>query len=86
MNALLFLEWAGAALGLGGAFLLACHGKHSRYGWWLFLAANFAMIGLALGLDRYGLLAQQVGFVGTSALGLVRAGFFKRRAIDERGN
>ena len=76
MNALLILEWLGAALGLAGAFMLAANNHNSRYGWWLFLGANFAMIALAIGLDRYGLLVQQVGFVGSSSLGVYRAGFF----------
>ena len=70
-----FLEWAGSLSGLVGAFLLATHTRFSRYGWLAFLAANLALIGFAIGIDRYGLLAQQVGFTATTLLGLYRAGF-----------
>ena len=69
-----FLEWSAAVLGLSGAFMLATHTHHSRYGWLLFLIANIAMIGFALGVHRYGLLVQQVGFMGTSLLGAYRSG------------
>lgn len=70
-----FLEWTGSITGLLGAFLLATHTRISRYGWIAFLAANIAMIGFAFGIGRYGLLAQQLGFLGTSLLGMHRAGF-----------
>jgi len=70
-----FLEWAGSLSGLVGAFLLATHSRVSRYGWLAFLIANIAMIGFALGIHRYGLLLQQLGFMGTSLLGIYRAGF-----------
>ena len=76
---LLILEWLGALLGLFGAFILATNRSYSRWGWWFFLAANFAMIALALGLSRWGLLVQQIGFVGSSSLGVWRAGFFGAR-------
>lgn len=67
-------EWAGSLLGLLGAFLLATHSRVSRYGWVAFLAANLAMVAFAVGIDRYGLLLQQVGFTATSLLGLRRSG------------
>lgn len=69
-------EWAGSLLGLLGAFLLATHSRVSRYGWVAFLAANLAMVAFAVGIDRYGLLLQQVGFTATSLLGLRRSGLF----------
>lgn len=75
-------EWAGSILGLLGAFLLATHTRLSRYGWLAFFAANLAMIVFALGIDRYGLLVQQIGFMGTSVLGLYRAGFLSVRKVD----
>lgn len=78
MNALSILEWSGALMGLTGAFLLATHTRVSRYGWLWFLAANLAMAGLAIGIGRYGLLVQQVGFTATSLLGIWRAGFLPR--------
>ena len=70
-----FLEWAGSLTGLAGAFLLATHSRVSRYGWLAFLVANLAMLGFALGIQRYGLFVQQLGFMGTSLLGIYRAGF-----------
>jgi hypothetical protein len=45
----------------------------SRYGWIAFLIANFAVIGFAHGIRAHGLFVQQLGFMGTSILGLVRA-------------
>lgn len=77
------LEWAGSLLGLLGAFLLATHSRASRYGWIAFLAANVAMIAFAFGIDRYGLLIQQAGFMGTSLLGLRRAGLWPRSLVAE---
>jgi drug/metabolite transporter (DMT)-like permease len=67
------LEWAGCALGLLGAFLVATNTSLSRYGWIAFMAANFAVIGFARGIRANGLLVQQLGFMVTSILGLVRA-------------
>jgi hypothetical protein len=67
------LEWTGCTLGLLGAFLLATNTSVSRYGWIAFLVANFAVIGFARGIRAHGLLVQQLGFMGTSILGLVRA-------------
>lgn len=71
------LEWTGSLSGLLGAFLLATHSRVSRYGWLAFLSANVAMIAFALGIGRYGLLVQQIGFMATSLLGIYRAGFVK---------
>ncbi len=79
-----FLEWAGSITGLIGAFLLATHSRISRYGWIAFFAANVAMIGFAVGIDRYGLLVQQLGFLGTSLLGIYRAGFKIRLSRQSR--
>lgn len=67
------LEWVGCLVGLLGAFLLATNTSISRYGWIAFLVANLAMIGLAILIDRWGLLVQQLGFTATSLLGLYRA-------------
>ena len=70
-----FLEWTGSFFGLAGAFLLATRTRFSRYCWLAFLSANLALIGFALGIGRYGLLVQQIGFMVTSLLGIYRAGF-----------
>lgn len=70
---ILALEWVGSALGLLGAYLLATHGRFARYGWIAFMGANLAMGAFALAIGAHGLLLQQLGFAGTSALGLRRA-------------
>ena len=69
-------EWAGCVLGLSGAWLLASNTRVSKYGWIAFLLANFAMIAFAVGVNAYGLLLQQVGFTGSSLLGLYRSGLW----------
>ena len=56
-----------------GRRIFAGH-PYARFTLWLaFLAANLAMIGFAVGIHRYGLLVQQVGFMATSLLGIYRA-------------
>lgn len=75
MEAATVFEWLGCGFGLLGAGLLALNVRISRWGWWAFLVANVMMIALALLIDRYGLLVQQLGFTATSILGLVRSGF-----------
>ena len=81
-----FFEWAGSLCGLAGAFLLATHTRFSRFGWWAFLAANFALIGFAIGIGRYGLLVQQVGFTATTLLGIYRAGFLSPSRCSPSGS
>ena len=71
------LEWIGCICGLSGALLLALRNQYSRWGWWLFLASNTALICFALILNLNGLLVQQLGFTITSIIGLHKAGFFK---------
>lgn len=80
MTTELALEWAGCIFGLGGALLLALQKPYSRWGWWLFLAANALMVLLALRLRLDGLLIQQLGFFITSIIGLRNAGFLKASA------
>jgi len=73
------LEILGSVAGLTGAFLLATNTQISRWGWVLFLVANLALIGFSIGIDRFWLLIQQIGFMATSLLGLYRTGFFVRK-------
>ena len=80
-----YFEWLGALSGLVGAFLLATNTKASRYGWWAFLSANIFMVGLAILIDRRGLLLQQLGFTVTSLLGLYRTGFVPRLSWRRHG-
>ena len=69
------LEWVGSLTDLAGAFLLATHTRLSRFGWLAFLASNLALIGFFAGIERFGLLVQQLGFTATTLFGLYRAGF-----------
>ena len=66
------LDWCGSALGLIGAYTLAFRFRGSRYGWLAFFAANVIYIFMASSLGVHGLLAQQIGFVGSSAIGIYR--------------
>ena len=66
------LDWCGSALGLIGAYTLAFRLSGSRYGWIAFFTANIIYIVLAASLGVHGLLAQQIGFVGSSAIGIYR--------------
>lgn len=63
-------EAIGSATALLGAYLLARNGKWASMGWLAFLASNFAIINLAMRLDRPGILVMQLGFTCTSMLGL----------------
>ena len=66
------LDWCGSALGLLGAYTLAFRLGASRYGWLAFFAANVIYIVMASSLGVPGLLAQQIGFLGSSAIGIYR--------------
>lgn len=70
--ALQVLDWCGSALGLLGAYTLASRLGISRYGWLAFFAANVIYIAMASSLGVPGLLAQQIGFLGSSAFGIYR--------------
>jgi hypothetical protein len=76
--AVVAFEWAGAFLGLLGAFLLATHSRLSRYGWLAFLGANMAMTAFAVMIGAHGLLVQQLGFTATTLLGLRRSGLWSQ--------
>jgi hypothetical protein len=64
------IEAAAALFGLLGAFLLAAKGEHASLGWLAFLASNAGWIAFAIVRRHWFLLAQQVGFTATSALGI----------------
>jgi hypothetical protein len=52
-----------------GAALLAFNGKHARWGWVAYLFSNLALIHFAARHGHGGLLALQLGFFFTTALG-----------------
>lgn len=70
------LEWASTVCGLVGAYLLATNGRVARWGWVGFLLANLFAMAFALRAAHYGLFVQQVGFMGSSLLGMWRSGLF----------
>lgn len=74
------LEWASAVTGLSGAYLLAANRRISRWGWVGLLLANLFAIGFALRAAHSGLLVQQVGYIGSSVLGIWRAGLIAKPA------
>lgn len=67
------LEWAGSFVGLTGAWLLASNTRLSRWGWVAFLGSNVLLVALAVGLQRWGLLVMQLGFLCSSILGIARS-------------
>jgi hypothetical protein len=75
------LQWSGAVFGVIGSFLLATHGRWSRYGWLAYLAANITMGAFAAAIGAYGLLAQQLCFSATTMLGLHRSGWLTRLRV-----
>jgi hypothetical protein len=74
------LGWASAVAGLAGAYLLAANRRISRWGWVGLLLANLFAIGFALRASHCGLLVQQVGFIGSSVLGIWRSGLIAKPA------
>lgn len=66
------LGWCGSDLGLVGAYTLALRFRVSRDGWLAFLGANAVYIAMASSLGVPGLLVQQIGFAGSSAIGIYR--------------
>jgi hypothetical protein len=63
-------EIAGAISGLLGAWLLAVRGRNANFGWWAYLVSNLCWLTFALLLHRQWLLAQTIGFTGSSVVGI----------------
>lgn len=68
------LEWLGSALGLLGAFVLALNASFSGWGFVAFLASNCALLAFAARQELNGIFCMQLGFTGTSLLGIYRWG------------
>lgn len=66
------LGWLGSILGLIGAAMLATNSPISGYGWFAFLLSNVVWIYYGFKTRTHSLLAMQVGFIGTSLLGMYR--------------
>lgn len=65
-------DWIGSAMGLAGALLLSTNTIYSPFGWVLFLGSNAAWIVFSVQRNLAPLLVMQLGFTGTSILGIVR--------------
>lgn len=63
-------EAVATATGLAGAYLLASRTRWAPLGWLSFLASNAAWLYFAWQKDHPGLFLQQVGFTGSSLLGI----------------
>lgn len=86
-----WLEWSGAIIGLFGAGLLATYSRAAKFSWVCFLVANVSFIVWAIRIEAHGLLVQQLGFMLTSLLGVVRSGVFpsfyvKKNEIEPGGH
>lgn len=71
-NFALTLEWLGTIFSMIGAVLIANQGRYTAIGWFAFIAANLFSVAFAISTSHYGILTQQIFFVGTSILGLWR--------------
>lgn len=78
------LEWGSCVLGLLGALVLATTMRLSRWGWPALLLANLCGAAFAVGMDRQGMLLQQLGFVVTSLIGMARTGLLPGLGLRKR--
>ena len=67
-------EWTSTITGLIGAYLLATNSRIARWGWVGFTLANVFAMTFALRAGHSGLFVQQLGFMGSSMLGMYRSG------------
>jgi len=63
------VEIAAAIFGVWGTVLLALKGPRAGWGFVAYLVSNACWIAFALAHQHWGLLAQQIAFTATSALG-----------------
>jgi len=64
------LEWAGCALGILGAVLVAVKSRHAHWAWGLWLVSNLSWTAYGLGTGQMSIALQQGAFSLTSLLGL----------------
>lgn len=67
---LFFFEWAGCALGILGAVLVAVKSPHARWAWVLWLVSNLSWTAYGLGTGQASIALQQGAFSITSMIGL----------------
>lgn len=66
------MEWGGALTGLFGAWMVAANVDTSGYGFVAYLASNIFWVIFGYKQRAWGLVVQQVGFTGSSLLGIYR--------------
>ncbi|GBG14339.1 DNA methyltransferase [Novimethylophilus kurashikiensis] len=64
-----WVEWMGAAAGMTGSALLACHNAYSGYGFVAYLLSNGCWLWFGLKTRTWGMVAMQMGFIMTSIIG-----------------
>lgn len=67
---LFFFEWAGCALGVLGAVLVAVKSPHAHWAWVLWLVSNLSWTAYGVGTGQASIALQQGAFSITSMLGL----------------
>lgn len=63
-------EWAGCALGISGAVLVAIKSPHARWAWAMWLVSNLSWTVYGLATGNLALTLQQGAFSITSLIGL----------------
>lgn len=63
-------EWAGCALGILGAVLVAVKSPHAHWAWVLWLVSNLSWTAYGLGTGQTAIALQQGAFSITSMIGL----------------
>lgn len=63
-------EFAGSLFGLIGAFLVASHGAYADFGFIAFLISNVFFVRFAINNSYFAFLLMQIGFTGTSLMGV----------------
>ena len=67
------LEWTAAAFGVAGAMWLAMNVAFPVLGWLAFLVSNFCWIAFANAKHHNGLGLQNLAYLATSVIGIVRS-------------
>ncbi len=71
MDVLNAVQWATCLISAAGAFLTAALGTRTKFwGFALFMVSNLLLIGWAAATANHGILATQLVFVASSALGM----------------
>ncbi|MEQ1527347.1 MAG: hypothetical protein ABL911_11465 [Gallionella sp.] len=64
------IDWIGCATGLLGAALLSMNNRYSGWGFVFFLVSNFAWMTFGLITHASSMVLMQIGFTGTSLIGV----------------